>query len=288
MEQMVHGEGEGHVHDSDADAGQGHGAVPYRVGDIDVLALGSLNVHDPASRDLVASAGDLDALLLGGRRGEDGSKGGLPTVVDGEHLMHGEGGHDHDVKQLKFLKTKKEEGEQGEKEARDPFENVHKLLMHSGEDDDHDHDDAKIRRGKTITYKDIMALGLDEDMLKGVDLKKLLLENAREYDDWQRDKETIQGESPEASFWEQIGELRRRYLSFGRNDGTAQDLTGTKLDPAQQQWVAGIEVWEENAGEEDDVLHQLEVLGNTAPKQDRHKHSTHDEYHENGRDITDL
>ena len=248
-------------------------------------------MHDPASRARVA--GDLDDLLQPGRgmggREDEGPGGGQPTVMDGEHLMHGEGGHDHDIKQLKFLKTKEEAAAAGQ----DPFADVHKLLMHSDHDDDHAHDDDhKIRRGKTITYKDIMALGLDEDLLKGIDLNKLLLENAREYDDWQREKEVMQGESPEVSFWEQVGEIRRRYLSFGRNDGEARDLTGTKLDPAEQQWVAGIGVGEGegNPGDEDDVLHQLEILGSTAPKQDRHKHSgvTPDEYHENGRDVTDL
>ncbi|KAK7090996.1 hypothetical protein V1264_010720 [Littorina saxatilis] len=297
VEQMVHGnegeaegQGEGHVHDSDPDAKKAQG--PYKVGDIDILGKDSLNVHDPKSRDQMASAGDVSALMGvgGGGGGEEEKKEGLPTVADGEHLMHGDGGHDHDVKQLKFIKTKEDSA------AQDRFQDVHGLVMHSADSDkDHDHDkdkDETIKRGKTISYKDIMALGLDEERLKGVDLKKLLLDNVQEYDDWQRDREVIPGESPEASFWEQIGELRKRYLSFGHNDGEAKDLTGSKLDPDQQRWVAGAMGEGEGAdGGEDSIMHQMEILGNTAPKQDRHKHARqeqHDEYQDNRRDIADL
>ena len=67
--------------------------------------------------------------------------------------------------------------------------------MHDNEHDDDDeiHEDLDDRRpGKTITYKDIIDLGLDEKRLKGVDLNKLLLENQEEYDDWQRERDSIE------------------------------------------------------------------------------------------------
>ena len=157
---MVHGQGEAHVHDLDPkDEVQG----PFKVGDVDPVNVASFNVHDPASRrEHVASAADMDVLMgrVGG--GEEGEhKGGNPTVVDPEHLMHGEGGHDFDVRRLKLLHSK-EDGE-----AKDRFSDVHGLVMHDGIE--HGGEDETIRRGKTITYKDIMELGLDEDMLKGED-----------------------------------------------------------------------------------------------------------------------
>ena len=134
----------------------------------------------------------------------------------------------------------------------------------------------------------------------GIDLKKLLLANAEEYDDWVRDRQAVRGESPESSFWEQLGELRKRYLSFGHNDGPARDLTGTRLDPEQQKWVS-LEEEEEGGGggegegvkkgeREDSILHEMELLGSTASKQNRHKdrHQNEDPYHTKGRDVTDL
>jgi hypothetical protein len=59
------------------------------------------------------------------------------------------------------------------------------MMMHGSHGDDHEHE--KVRKGKVITYRDIIKLGLDETQLKGVDLTKLLKDNEREYDDWQRD-----------------------------------------------------------------------------------------------------
>lgn len=278
-EEMVHGEK--HVHDENAQQKN----APFKSGDVEELVHGSShNVHDPASRHdsekaKIASAGEVDKLMYGDSDvSAGGRKGPAPSVLDSEHLMHGAGGHDHDVRQLKFLKTNKEN--------KDPFDNIHSILMHPNDDDAHE--DEKIRRGKKITYKDIMELGLDEDMMKGVDLKQLLLQDAREYDDWHRDKEEVKGESPEGSFWQNLNELRKRYLSLGGMPDKSQDLTGTKLDPENQKWVTETE---QNAGRndnEDDVIHQLEMLGNTAPLQDRHKHEEEKEYSENGRDLGDL
>nr|KAG5698477.1 hypothetical protein BaRGS_022007 [Batillaria attramentaria] len=290
VEDMVHGER--HVHEGNANQEKG----PYKAGDVEEIFHGGQdehNVHDPESRHKVAkevaSAGDVNKLMRGeGGDDDDGDevdhhRGKVPTVMDGEHILHGAGGHDHDVKQLKFVKTKEE------KEAKDRFSDLHSILMHN--DDEDEHADDKIRRGKKITYKDIIELGLDEDMLKGIDLTQLLTQDAEEYDDWQRERFAIKGEIPEASFWEQVGELRKRYLSFGRNDGKARDLTGEMLDPEKQEWVAGPgldEAGEVKDRDEDDVLHELELLGNTASLRDRHKHDKKGDHIENGRDLTDL
>lgn len=288
VEEMVHGER--HVHDNVA---RGDISGPFRSGDVEELVHGadSQNVHDPTSRHKVnkevASAGDVDRLMRGDADDDNDAqedRGKIPTVMDGEHMLHGAGGHEHDVKQLKFVKTKEENN------AKDRFSDVHAIIMHSDDEDD-DHSDDKIRRGKKVTYKDIMALGLDEDMLKGIDLNQLLLQDAEEYDDWQRERLAFKGEVPEGSFWEQVGELRKRYLSFGRNDGKARDLTGAKLDPEKQEWVTGRDLnkgADVKDGDEDDVLHELELLGNTAAVGDRHKHGNSKDVTDNERDVTDL
>lgn len=290
-EEIVHGAR--HVHDGNSNAA----SVPYGPADVEEIVHGSAalhNVHDPAARHeaarTVASAVDMEALM--GSSGSDSRRkgsGGVPSVMDGEHMLHGAGGHDHDLRQLQFIKSRDEQEEENKKrrQAKDPFENVHSLLMHGDRHGDED-DDAKVRRGKEITYKDIMDLRLDESLLKGVDLKQLLQKNVREYDDWQRDKTSFKGEVPEGSWWEQIQDLRRRYLS-GSTDNKPQDLTGTRLDPESQKWVAGKGVGDEEDAEqdEDDILHRLEILGSTAPLKDRHKQAK-DKLIENGRDLTDL
>ncbi|XP_076435813.1 uncharacterized protein LOC143275524 isoform X2 [Babylonia areolata] len=305
VEQMVHGED--HVHDDTKGQGQddeGQGQQQqFSAGEDAVLkTAGMVNVHDPSQRaKLAMAAGDMSAFMgggggVGGGEGEDGGGGGnLPSVLDTEHVMHGEGGHDHDVRKLKDLKPSKADDEETKK--MDRFSDLHNILMHDGGDDGkqhghHNNDDDKIRRGKTITYRDIMELGLDEESLKGIDLKQLLLENAREYDDWEREKNAVRGESPETSFWEQLGELRKRYLTFGRNDGEARDLTGSKLDPSQQKWVSRMEMGAGEGEREDRILHEMEILGSTAAERDRHKQQRQqqggDNFHTNGRDTTDL
>ncbi|XP_025079454.1 uncharacterized protein LOC112555320 [Pomacea canaliculata] len=98
-------------------------ALPYGPADVEEIVHGSAalhNVHDPAARHeaarTVASAVDMEALM--GSSGSDSRRkgsGGVPSVMDGEHMLHGAGGHDHDLRQLQFIKSRDEQEEENKK-----------------------------------------------------------------------------------------------------------------------------------------------------------------------------
>ena len=271
---IVHGVKEGHVHDSGVEIRVKNEL--FSAGD-DVLH--AISVHNPKSRQLVDSVGDVALSLAGGIGDEKNKVHEKPSVIQPEDLIHGIGGHDYDVQRIRNLVA----SEKNVPQAKDPFADLHNFLMHSSQEDDDLHEN--VRPGKVITYRDIINLGLDEKKLRGVDLRSLLEQNARDYDDWQRERDTVAGEASESSFWETVGKLRQRYLTFGRSNDEASDLTESNLNPAEQVWPSNLQ--ENKDEDEDNVMHQSKILGSTSSKNDIHTDSQKS-HHQNGRDVRDL
>ena len=262
----MHGdEGIPHKHDSNS-ADDKHN-VNARKGPLDanqlmhgVLMHGNVNhVHDDDDSD------DTDV----------SEEEKVPSVMSAEELMHGLLMHGD--------ATHGKNHEHAEKVSVDEFNVIgpdgnflHGILMHNDASVGHDHsdEDAHTKHEVFSDISKIKDIVLDEDLLKMIDLEKILMKDMEEYADWLSEGPST---TPEGSTTASVSDniladielMKRRYLDL------AEDITEENLGVKDQPFTAddANTVLENHVHQEDGegMKHDLELLGSTEPLNARHK-----------------
>ena len=160
-------------------------------------------------------------------------------------------------------------------------DDLHGLLMHGDSEygQDHSHEDSEI--GQSEPFSDILEIlnmELDEDLLRVIDIEKLLKKDMEEYKEWIKNNpsfqdETLQGSTDISitdSLLNDIELMKNRYLKSSNDDSQSSsdsdEFPFTAEDAASVLDLEGAE-----QGKEEDMRHYLELLGTTDPINARHK-----------------
>lgn len=189
-------------------------------------------------------------------------------------LMHGdsEPGKEHSHKDS--VQTKEGNSKIG------PNNDLHGVLMHgdSTVGHDHSHEDAKVEHDVFSDISKIKDLGLDKDLLKNIDLKKILEKDRQEYAEWILNNPQFQDESMMGSTLASVSDtilqdielMKKRYLA---NSNQPDGIPNKKQDENPFTAEDARAVYDESvhADEGEDMRHDLELLGSTEPLNARHK-----------------
>jgi len=239
---------------------------PFQAGDLEAAVHGGGHVHghgDDKEEVPVVGVHEIDEVKDMLHHKEKEEEKGEIGAEDPEHLMHGGGNHEH--------------GSKDKKNA--PGLNVPGEVQEAGGDFAHD-DSPKKRgpkapQGKVITREDIEKLGLSADLLKGVDLTKLLARDQRQYERYQNgeDEEDDDDDDEENknSFWGQMSRIRKDYLEslarrirfIGMPD--LENAEWDKNDLDNREMPTAEKLGELKKGETP-LEHLIESSGNTASK----------------------
>ncbi|XP_059167934.1 uncharacterized protein LOC131949976 isoform X2 [Physella acuta] len=139
-----------------------------------------------------------------------------------------------------------------------------------GEHNVHHHvDEANYRPKNKVLYQDIIDLGLSEEQLKGIDLNKLLDQEKREFENWQRDE--MGNDANDASYWQEVRDLRKEYLQ--KIYSKIRELSQPDLDTAEWDQgdddIRGMKDPQQLHAGESELEHEMEMWGRTEPKENR-------------------
>lgn len=265
----MHGkEGIPHKHDWD----KNDQAVDAKQGPMDeqqmmhgMLMHGDPNhVHDSEDNDATESAV------------ADAGPAGPPDAENMMHgiLMHGDAGkgkhHEHD-----------DEVKIEEIEMVGPNGNMlHGILMHGDASIGHDHSDEDTNAEHDV-FSDITRIKdivLDEDLLKMIDLEKILMKDMEEYADYLLNGEdSLKDGSTTATVSDNILSdielMKNRYLA--KDDNNADDILDDGLTQKNIPFTSkdAESVLQPHVHDDDseEIEHNLELLGSTEPLNSRHK-----------------
>ncbi|XP_071084750.1 uncharacterized protein [Haliotis cracherodii] len=129
-----------------------------------------------------------------------------PKTVDTEQLLHGEGeNHVHEH----AAASKVARGGGGVDGVLD--DDFMHNIMHGGLEK-HEHDDSELRKEKAIRPRDLEHLGLDKNLLKGLNLKKMIQDDMDEYNKFISEKG-----GDDDSVWNIFNSFKFRYFKNGED-----------------------------------------------------------------------
>lgn len=197
---------------------------------------------------------------------------------DAETLMHGGKAHVHEDN------DGPKEIERHTPDGPHPDE-LHGILMHGDSEVGHDHTlEDKLAQQKPAAKFDIemiRKLGIDEDILKSLNIEELLKEDQKNFKEWENQRGD-EGWSPATvsdSILDNIRLLRDRYIFNMDSDSSDEDKPN--VPDNKLLFDAGKNSFDKNQEYEDyssephkheDSRHNLELAGNTDPINKRHKH----------------
>ncbi|XP_056005368.1 uncharacterized protein LOC125658292 [Ostrea edulis] len=196
-----------------------------------------------------------------------------PGPVDLEEKMHMLMHKDGEV----HLHHKKEDKKPAERTGPHDQEDLIHQLMHNGENLIHN----ILDQNKPFKFNivEIMKLEIDADILKSVGLDKMKKEDEADYQNWQKKQNTddIQGETMayiSDSVVPDVELMKRRYMNLGEEDEqeSQQNADSRNKEISPEEVLANLDL-EHGAADHvgDDIQHDLELIGNTAPINSRHK-----------------
>ncbi|XP_060554055.1 uncharacterized protein LOC132715094 [Ruditapes philippinarum] len=234
---------------------------------------------------------------------ETSDQGGFKGPVDGEKFMHNVLMHGiliiehkevvrntHRVEALVILKVARSTKHQGTgavnnvlKKNIGPNNDLHGILMHgdSNVGHDHSHEDSKATHDVFSDISQIKDLGLDESLLKMIDIDKLIEKDRQEYANWiinnpQFQDETLMGStiaSVSDTILTDIELMKKRYLAKNNEQGIGKTKSVQKQDDYPFTAEDAKAVYDEtmHALDGEDARHELELLGSTEPINARHR-----------------
>ena len=198
---------------------------------------------------------------------------GVPGPVDLEQkmhkMMHKDGDLDH---------TDTRDGQKsGTVPGPNDQEDIIHQLMHNGEQ--FIHNILENNQPFKFNVAEIMRLGIDPDILRSVGLDKIRIEDEEDYQSWQKKQntDTLQGETNiliSDSIIPDIELMKRRYMNLGSE--TEQEIQqyadSRNIEIIPEELLANLELIN-GAGDhtDDDIEHDLELIGSTDPINARHK-----------------
>uniref|UniRef100_A0A0B7AYH9 Uncharacterized protein n=1 Tax=Arion vulgaris TaxID=1028688 RepID=A0A0B7AYH9_9EUPU len=255
------------------------------------------HVHEekPSGAHREDQAGDAELIAHGGDGGHHESeheKEQKPLTLDPDEMMHDSQGQDHvHSSNLEHSRRKGDAlpgadtpqaqgaGEHDQHGShRDQIGPEFEGVIHDGKHVHVDMPGAHKPRNK-VKYQDIIDLGLDQELLKGIDLSKLLEQEKKEMEDWHRETEEREGENvPDrnesersALFWQRVTELRKRYLE--KLYAKVKHISAPDLDTAEWENDEGQVKSQESLSKlhegESIVEHEMEMWASTIAKGDR-------------------
>lgn len=165
-----------------------------------------------------------------------------------------------------------------------PNNDLHGILMHgdSGLGHDHSNDDANNEHDVFSDISQIRDLGLDDDLLKIIDLKKIMENDRQEYAEWIISNPIYQDDSMMGSTLASVSDttlddielMKKRYLA--KNNPAIGNDVDDNFQPFDEHPFTvedAKSVYDVNlhAEEGEDMRHDLELLGSTEPLNARHK-----------------
>lgn len=200
----------------------------------------------------------------------------VPSTLDAEGLMHGilmhgdaEHGKDHDhddkmtVEEINFV------GPDGS--------SLHGILMHNDDTigHDHSHEDSNAVHDVFSDISKIRDIVFDEDLLKIIDLEKILMKDMEEYTDFLLNEVNTEGSTVATvsdSILADIELMKNRYLSLEDSDENVMTSYDTATEiPFTADDANAILEGHVHEGDGEDMTHDLELLGSTEPLNARHK-----------------
>ena len=198
---------------------------------------------------------------------------GVPGPVDLEQkmhkMMHKDGDLDH---------TDTRDGQKsGTVPGPNDQEDIIHQLMHNGEQ--FIHNILENNQPFKFNVAEIMKLGIDPDILRSVGLDKIRKEDEEDYESWQKKQntDTLQGETNiliSDSIIPDIELMKRRYMNLGSE--TEQEIQqyadSRNIEIIPEELLANLDL-NNGAGDhmDDDIEHDLELIGSTDPINARHK-----------------
>ena len=193
-------------------------------------------------------------------------------------MMHGdsESGAEHKHKEsIKMLKD--------EMKNIGPNNDLHGILMHGDSEvgHDHTHEDAHAENDVFSDISKIKDLGLDESLLKMIDIEKLIEKDRQEYANWIINNPQFQDESMMGSTMATVSDslvddielMKKRYLAKNNERKESEKPKAQKQDEYPFTAEDAKAVYDDSihATEGEDALHELELLGSTEPINARHR-----------------
>ncbi|XP_050408691.1 uncharacterized protein LOC126823757 [Patella vulgata] len=268
-EGLMHG-GDGRAHEHEAKPGENTDNVK-RGPIMPIDAEGLMHGGDGTAHEHEAkTAGSADSI-----------KRGPIMPIDAEALMHGGDGEAHEHgKVVEKEEERKNLGPGGE-------QYWHGALNHGDKElgvEHHKHDKEKQINKYDFDADDIKTIAGVGQILAKLDLEAMLKKNSEEYAKWMNDG--APDVRDENSLWNQIDQVRQRYLSFG-NLGQEEDeeKRAKRLNPMTSEWEKDLS--DGRASQKDDIVNGLEMFGNIGPvktnkgnyraNRPNEDHVTHDE-----------
>jgi len=223
----------------------------------------------------------------GHEKTKENAGGQAPMPLEGDKLMHGllmhgdinAAPHDHGH-------GDKKAGEVGVDGIGPDTGALHGILMHGDSAVGHDHSDEDSNT-KHEVFRDISQipnLGLDKDILRIIDLEKLLEKDRKEYADWIINNPQVQDEHLMGSTYASVSDsvlndielMKKKYLEKANME--ALDIADHKskeddipFTPEDANAVLNEGQGHGHVDENDDIRHDLDLLGSTEPLNARHK-----------------
>lgn len=174
-------------------------------------------------------------------------------------------------------------GKEGEKKIG-PNNDLHGVLMHGDSNLGHDHskEDANKEHDVFSDISKIKDIGLDEDLLKHIDIKRILEKDKQEYADWIINNPQFQDDSMMGTTLASVSDtilqdielMKKRYLAKNNKiDENEKEKSVQRKDdhPFTAEDAKAVYDGSLHAEEGEDLRHDLELLGSTEPLNARHK-----------------
>ncbi|XP_045199722.2 uncharacterized protein LOC123553981 [Mercenaria mercenaria] len=165
-----------------------------------------------------------------------------------------------------------------------PNNDLHGILMHGDSNLGHDHsnEDSKAVHDVFSDISKIKDLGLDDNLLKMINLEQILEKDRQEYADWIINNPQYQDESMMGSTLASVSDtilddielMKKRYLA--KNNQPDEKEVGSKTSSKEEHPFTAEDaraIYDDSvhAEEGEDTRHDLELLGSTEPINARHK-----------------
>ena len=197
-------------------------------------------------------------------------------------LMHGdqEQGHHHEHK-----------GDDNSDDSGGPVgpdhDSLHGVLMHGDSEPGHDHtEDHENAVNEVVNdLSKILELELDEDLLRIADIRSLLAKDQAEYNNWKTENPEHENEPVMGSTYASVSDsiisdiemMKKRYLSKLTEDLNTLERDDIDVDvkndeiPFTAEDANAVLDHGSEAGEHEDMRHDVELVGSTDPINSRHK-----------------
>ncbi|KAJ8310308.1 hypothetical protein KUTeg_012173 [Tegillarca granosa] len=152
---------------------------------------------------------------------------------------------------------------------------LHGVLMHGDSEMGHDHEKEHAERKNKPFKFDIEKIKeiVPEDILKTVNLEKLMKVEKEDYKKWKDEEKKTKGDKSRVSsfsfvvdtIFSNIDKIKQKFIS--KSDQNSEDNTEKNLKFAA-------DAIQHLGHDPNDVRHDLELIGNTAPISERHKSFT--------------